>query len=135
MRTITVSLAAAALLALTACGTTPEPDVPTAGFEATEPAAQPEATKPGKYEQTWATPYSSTTCGDYLTTLDDHQQWVLAADMLSGARKVDGGTDLPDDTEVDRFQQDMATACEGDATARTNEMGVTIYMLDPSYKP
>ncbi|MFE7509738.1 hypothetical protein ACFU8I_00630 [Streptomyces sp. NPDC057540] len=92
-------------------------------------------TRPGKYEQTWRTPYSSTSCGNYLTTLDAHQQWVLAADMLTGARKVDGATVLPDDTDVDRFRQDITTACEAQATAMTTEVGATLYLLDPSYKP
>ncbi|MFD6474394.1 hypothetical protein ACFWEH_12950 [Streptomyces anulatus] len=109
-----------ALLALTGCSSEPEPYTP-AG--------------PGKYEQTWTTPYSSTTCGDYLNTLNQHQRWVLAADMLSGARKADGTSTLPDDTDVDRFQQDMANACKAEATAKTTEVGATLYTLDPTYKP
>ncbi|MCD2465540.1 hypothetical protein MBT42_18460 [Streptomyces sp. MBT42] len=95
MRRPTIALAAL-LLAVAGCSTPPESDTPAAGPETTTSAVHPEPTKPGKYEQTWLTPYSSTTCGDYLTALDDHQRWVLAADMLSGARKVDGATDLPE---------------------------------------
>ncbi|WP_432114030.1 hypothetical protein [Streptomyces sp. S1] len=135
MRRHTATAFAFVLLALAGCSVSPEPDARAAGPETTTPAARVEPTKPGKYEQTWTTPYSSTTCGDYLTTLDDHQQWVLAADMLSGARKVDGATDLPEDTDVDRFQQDMATACQAEATSKTTEVGATLYMLDPTYKP
>ncbi|MCD2461963.1 hypothetical protein MBT42_00120 [Streptomyces sp. MBT42] len=134
MRRPTIALAAL-LLAVAGCSTPPESDTPAAGPETTTSAVHPEPTKPGKYEQTWLTPYSSTTCGDYLTALDDHQRWVLAADMLSGARKVDGATDLPEDTEVERFRQDMTTACGAEATAKTTEVGATLYMLDSTYKP
>ncbi|MFB8083703.1 hypothetical protein [Streptomyces sp. NPDC056013] len=134
MRRPAIALASL-LLALVGCSTPPESDAPAAKPETTASAVDPEPTKPGKYEQTWLTPYSSTTCGDYLTALDDHQRWVLAADMLSGARSADGATDLPEDTEVERFRQDMATACEAEATAKTTEVGATLYMLDATYKP
>ncbi|MBP2583019.1 hypothetical protein J3A78_003497 [Streptomyces sp. PvR006] len=134
-RHATTAALAIVLLTLVGCSTSPEPDVPATGSETTAPSTRPEPAKPGKYEQTWTTPYSSTTCSDYLTALDEHQQWVLAADMLSGARSADGATDLPEDTAVDRFQQDMATACEAEATAKTTEVGATLYMLDTTYKP
>ncbi|MFJ6235051.1 hypothetical protein ACIQH0_13195 [Streptomyces griseus] len=118
--TTAAALIAAGLLALTGCSSEPEP-LGLAG--------------PGKYEQTWTTPYSSTTCGDYLNALDKRERWVLAADMLTGARKADGTNALPSDADVDRFQQDMATACEAEATAKTTEIGATLYALDPTYKP
>ncbi|MGW1813294.1 hypothetical protein ACWCQM_06945 [Streptomyces sp. NPDC002125] len=111
------ALAATLTLSLTGCGTT--------GDRAAAPA--------GKYTQTWPTPYSSTTCGDYLTTMDHHQRWALAADMLVGARKNDGLTTLPADTDVDRFEQDMATACQPIATAKTTEIGASVYLVDASY--
>ncbi|MET8658164.1 hypothetical protein [Streptomyces griseus] len=117
MRTRLTVAAVTTLLGLTGCGTSPEP-------------VQPE-----KYTQTWATPYSSTTCGDYLTAMTQRQRWVLAADMLTGARKADGANTLPADADVDRFQQGMATACEAEATTKTTEIGATLYALDPTYKP
>ncbi|MFF4246234.1 hypothetical protein ACFYY2_17450 [Streptomyces sp. NPDC001822] len=118
MRTTTAAfLAAGLLLAATGCSTT--------GDRAAAPA--------GKYAQTWPTPYSSTTCGDYLTAMDHHQRWALAADMLVGARKADGLTTLPADTDVDRFEQDMATACQPIATAKTTEIGASIYLMDTTY--
>jgi hypothetical protein len=90
--------------------------------------------KADKYEQTWRTPYGSTTCGEFLNMMDDHQRWVTAADMLVSARKVDGVTALPADTEVARFQGDMATACEPIATVKTTEIGASIYLMDSSYR-
>lgn len=129
------AIAAALLLAtLTACSGSDRATKPEE-TTAERPAQAPASSAPGKYEQTWSTPYASTTCGDYLTAMDDHQRWVLAADMLSGARKTDGATDLPADSDVDRFQQDIATACEPIATAKTTEIGVSIYLMDATYKP
>ncbi|WP_327337387.1 hypothetical protein OG384_14905 [Streptomyces sp. NBC_01324] len=137
MRTTTATALAASLLllGLSACTThtssadnNRDGDVKTIDVPKTTP-------KPGKYEQTWSTPYSATTCGQFLTDMDEHQRWVTAADMLAGARKTDGANTLPADSEVDRFQTDMATACEPEATAKTTEIGATLYMLDPSYKP
>lgn len=132
--TATVIAAGLLLTTLTACGGGDTPASPK-GTATELPATTLDSLAPGKYEQTWPTRYASTTCGDYLTAMDDHQRWVLAADMLSGARKTDGATDLPADSEVDRFQQDIATACEPIATAKTTEIGVSIYLMDASYKP
>ncbi|MET7648358.1 hypothetical protein ABZS83_33000 [Streptomyces sp. NPDC005426] len=135
-RTTTMAIATGLLLAtLTACGggdTAAGPEETAAEAPAVTTPTSPE---PGKYEQTWPTRYADTTCGDYLTAMDDHQRWVLAADMLSGARKTDGAAGLPADSEVDRFQQDIATACEPIATAKTTEIGVSIYLTDATYKP
>jgi hypothetical protein len=93
----------------------------------------PGTAEDSKYQQTWSTPYRSTTCGDYLTAMDDHQRRVLAADILVGARKADGKGGLPADADVDRFEQDMATACEAIATAKTTEIGASVYLVDTSY--
>src|SRR5689334_3235311 len=67
---------------------------------------------PGKYDQTWATPYSQTTCADWGSRMNDHEQWVAAADMLTGARnKGDGGDGMPSDALIDEFQSGVTTAC------------------------
>lgn len=136
MRTRTTTLIAAAmLLCLSAC-TTHGSSADTSEDSSVETIPVPKATpKAAKYTQTWRTPYDATTCGEFLNIMDDHQRWVTAADMLTGARKTDGVTTLPADSEVNRFQADMATACEPEATAKTTEIGATIYMLDPTYKP
>lgn len=103
----------------------------------TEEVAAPSPTpkQADKYEQTWTVPYSKTTCGSYLRDMDDHQRWVAAADMLVGARKTDGGSDLPADSEVTRFQEDISTACLGSADLKTTEVAVSVYLMDDSYKP
>ncbi|MFD7881105.1 hypothetical protein ACFV3N_01565 [Streptomyces bauhiniae] len=127
---VTVAVLAAAL---TACGSNERSSStytadPTPATRAKDPA-------PGKYDQTWKTPYSDTTCGDYGTDMNAHEQWAMAADMLLGARKADGATGLPADSEVTRFQQDMATACQGSSQLKVTEVGATIYLLDHSYAP
>lgn len=120
IRTIT---AVGPMLLLGLVGCTTSEGSPSAG-------AKPQASK---YQQSWPTPYSSTTCGDYLTAMSEQQRWALAADMLVGARKVDGLTALPADATVDRFEQDMATACEPIATAKTTEIGASVYLVDTTY--
>lgn len=154
MHARTTMLAAIALLAvtLTACGDS-DPDAqssvdaaadtPALTSDAPEDSAPAEDTpqpsptppKPGKFEQTWKTPYSDTTCGDFLHQMNNHERWVTAADMLAGARKTDGGSDLPPDSEITRFQKDMGTACEANADMKAAEVGATLYLMDSSYKP
>lgn len=88
-----------------------------------------------KYTQTWAKPYSSTTCADYLNEMTSKQQWVAAADMLTSVRKVDGGTRLPADGLVARFRSDVATGCQSESTAAIGDVAVVIYKLADSYQP
>ncbi|MFJ4852407.1 hypothetical protein [Streptomyces sp. NPDC088730] len=134
MRTHAAALAASLLLlGLSAC-TTHASSADNNGDGDVKTIDVPKATpKAAKYEQTWRTPYDATTCGEFLNMMDDHQRWVTAADMLTGARKADGATTLPADSEVTRFQADMATACEPEATAKTTEIGASIYLLDSTY--
>lgn len=70
------------------------------------PAAEPE---PAKYKQTWATPYSETTCAQFAEAMNDHERFVMAADMLVGAR---GDNNLPSDHDVRSFQDDVTIGCE-----------------------
>ncbi|MFE9432864.1 HdeA/HdeB family chaperone [Streptomyces sp. NPDC006640] len=88
-----------------------------------------------KYQQTWTTPYSQTHCSDYLTQMTDRQRWVMAADMLTGARKVDGGSTVPADAVVTRFKGQLATACQGETSTLANEVAVVLYQMDSSYQP
>lgn len=118
---------------LTACGSN-ERSSGTYGADST-PATQAESPAPGKYDQTWKTPYSDTTCGDYGSDMNAHERWAMAADMLLGARKADGAIGLPADSEVTRFQQDMATACQGSLQLEVTEVAATIYLLDHTYAP
>ncbi|PKV88685.1 hypothetical protein [Streptomyces sp. TLI_146] len=88
-----------------------------------------------KYEQTWLTPYKDTSCGDFVTRMGEHERWAMAADMLSSSRKTDGAITIPADSEISRFEKDMATVCSASAVLKTPEIAVTIYLMDPSYRP
>ncbi|MFB6963086.1 hypothetical protein ACFCYB_40525 [Streptomyces sp. NPDC056309] len=127
--------------ALTACagtdtGSTAErPKNAATAREEAAPVAKPKPKKVGKYDQTWTTPYSDTACGAFLNEMNEHERWVTAADMLVGARKTDGGTSLPADSEVSRFQADVGTACKGSAVIKITEVGAAVYTLDSSYQP
>jgi hypothetical protein len=92
-----------------------------------------------KYQQTWAKSYSSTTCTDWNSAMTTQQQFVAAADMLTGARNKDHSTGVPPNLLVRNFQADITQACSVQGTAdslKLTEVGVSIYLLgDDTYKP
>jgi hypothetical protein len=61
--------------------------------------------------------------------MDDHQQWVAAADMLTSARKVDGSNDLPSDDLVDTFRDGLTTACVIPEYT-LSDMGAALYVTE-----
>lgn len=88
-----------------------------------------------KFDQTWPKNYASTTCSEWNAQMDDHQQFVAAADMLVGARKLDGGKTLPSDALIRNFQGGVTTACIIDTLALA-EVGAALYLTEgPRYKP
>lgn len=85
----------------------------------------------GKYTQTWPTAYADTTCGDWNTQMTDRQQWVAAADMLTGARnKGDGGEGVPTDELVGQFQGGITNACSVDDSEPITEIAAGVYLTD-----
>ena len=95
--------------------------------------------RPGGYEQTWATPYSRTTCADWTSRMTDLQKDVAAADMLAAAQKNDGtpvaapGSGLIPGP-VRRFSAAVTAACTPD-TALIVDVGLSVYRSDPQYAP
>ncbi len=66
----------------------------------------------GKYTQTWTKDYAATTCREWNVEVTEDQQWVAAADMLTGARnKGDGGEGLPPESLVNEFKSGITTTC------------------------
>jgi hypothetical protein len=83
-----------------------------------------------RYNQTWTKSYGLTTCGDWNDEMTDSQQWVAAADMLTGTRKKwDGGEGLPPDSLITRFQGDITEACSVDDNHQLPEIAVGIYLI------
>lgn len=92
-----------------------------------------------KYTQTWGQSYSNTTCAQWNGQMTSAQRFAAAADMLTGARnKGDGGTGLPTDELIRRFQGDVTEGCSV-STAQTMsvaETGAAIYLIGRSqYQP
>ena len=82
-----------------------------------------------RYNQTWTKSYGLTTCGDWNDEMSDSQQWVAAADILTGARKRwDGGEDPPTDSLISRFQRDITEACSVDDNHQLPEIAVGTYL-------
>ena len=63
--------------------------------------------------------------------MTDTQQWVAAADLLTGARKKwDGDEDLPADSLITRFQRNITEACSVDDDQQLPEIAVGAYLID-----
>jgi hypothetical protein len=82
------------------------------------------------YNQTWTKSYGLTTCGDWNDAMTDSQQWLAAADILTGARKKwDGDEDRPADSLITRFQLDITEACSVDDNHQLPEIAVGMYLI------
>lgn len=115
--------AVAVLLSCTGCGSVAE-----------------SGTSKSKYTQTWSKSYADTTCAEWNSAMTDRQRFAAAADMLTGARnKGDGGSGLPPDSLIVRFQTDVSQGCSVPATAdqlSVADAGAAVYLLGrDSYKP
>lgn len=87
-----------------------------------------------KYTQTWPTPYSQTTCSQFLSKMTAKQRWVMAADMLTSARNMKEDAGLPSDAMVAEFEGGLDTACVI-GTMTMDEVGVGLYMTEPRFYP
>lgn len=90
---------------------------------------------PDKYKQTWDRPYSETTCADLATSMNAHQRWAAAADMLVGARNKDGGTDMPSDELVTEFLGELDQGCAVDTMSIAEAGAMTYLMNRAEYQP
>jgi hypothetical protein len=88
-----------------------------------------------KYTQTWAKPYSGTTCDDWNSQLTSAQQFAASADMLAGARnRGNEGSGLPPDALIDEFSGGITTVCVEPTMALT-DAAVGLYLTDPRFRP
>jgi hypothetical protein len=86
-----------------------------------------------KYEQTWDTAYSSTTCDQFADEMTDDERFVMAADMIAGtANDENPNAGLPPDSLVDDVVSQMSTACEADGSVVMTDVAVGLFMIDPS---
>jgi hypothetical protein len=82
------------------------------------------------YVQSWTKSYGLTICRDWNKEMTDSQQWVTAADMLTGARNSrDRGNGLPPDSLITRFQGDITGACSVDESQQLPEIAVGVYLI------
>jgi hypothetical protein len=87
----------------------------------------------GKYDQSWSKTYASTTCDEFASQMTEHEQFVMAADMItSTAADRTGNKDLPPDSLVDNVVSQMSTACEADSTVKMTDIAVGLFMIDSS---
>lgn len=96
------------------------------------------APTPGKYEQTWTVSYSETTCTQWADEMNDHERFVMAGDMLLGARKGDGDGSLPSDALIGEFQDAIQNVCAnegGELGVKVAETAASIYVLADDLKP
>lgn len=98
--------------------------------------SSPEVTEsvPDKYEQTWPYSYSETTCAEWSSEMDNHQQFVAAADMLLGARSVDGSEDMVSDGMIDDFSAGVSNVCI-EPSMSIADVAVGLYLTEPQFQP
>lgn len=90
---------------------------------------------PGKFDQTWPSAYSDTTCADWNGRMSSHERFVAAADMLTGARnKGDGGTGLPSDALIEEFEGGITNVCVK-PTMTLTDAAVGLYLTEPRFQP
>ena len=93
----------------------------------------------GKYEQTWRKAYGNTTCRDFVRRMDDHERWVMAADMLFSAQRGDDpGAPLPPDRQVDTMEAAMREGCRGPGAElgiKVTEVAAALYVMADDLKP
>ncbi len=89
-----------------------------------------------KYVQTWPKDYKSTTCGEWLNKMTEAQRWAASADILTAARnKVSGGSGMPSDALVSKFERNISIGCEGSDAVTILEAAYYVYNYDSTYKP
>lgn len=114
-------LLVAAMLILAACSSGPAPSATI-----------------GKYQQTWTKAYADTTCTDWNGAMDDHQRFVMAADMLYATRKKQGADALPPDDMVSGFESGIQSVCDaafGQAGGAVADAATVVYLGGTQYHP
>lgn len=80
-----------------------------------------------KYTQTWTKAYSETTCEDWRSLMDEHQKFVMAADILfTSQKKVKSDVSIPDDALIGQFQGQIQGLC---LTHPTDEVTTAAFLV------
>lgn len=92
-----------------------------------------------KYTQTWAKAYNQTTCADWRQQMDDHQQFVMAADMLLGAQRDDQpDAPIPPDRQIQKFLDAIDGTCVGAGEqlgVKVTEVAASLYLMSNDLGP
>jgi len=97
-------------------------------------SSSPDKPKVGKFEQTWKKNYTKTTCAEWTDSMNEHETFVAASDMLLDLRRADDPNSglLPD--VINEFKQGITKACVGDLTI--SDVAVVVYTTDTAtFKP
>ncbi len=92
-----------------------------------------------KFTQTWAKSYDVTTCTDWKNTMDNHQRFVAAGDMLLTIQNKRGGDGaLPADDKISSFALDISDMCNAKVgeVATIIEIAPLVYVaFESEFKP
>lgn len=92
----------------------------------------------GPYEQTWSMSYAETTCVHWADEMDDHQRFVMASDMLAGARTSDGAGELAPEQMQRSFQAAIDGVCQAEGreiAMKVSEVAAFLYVGSSDFKP
>ncbi|MFF7681443.1 hypothetical protein ACFZA2_01690 [Microbacterium sp. NPDC007973] len=112
---------------VTVFSTRPAPPLPADGTAA--------ESAPSKYEQTWSSPYSETTCAEWAGEMTRQQRFAAAADILAAAwARIEDSDRFPPDSLIQRFQAGVDSACDIDSATIT-DVTYLVYQADPTFQP
>lgn len=90
-----------------------------------------------RYTQTWTTPYSATTCGDWSGRMTADQRQAGSAAILRQLRQESGtvpaASYAPSDGLIRTFQTGVTSACALSSTGPLLSAASLVFALDPAY--
>ena len=86
-----------------------------------------------RYTQTWTKAYDQTTCADWGSAMDEHQRFVMAADMLLAAQRGEqADAPIPPDSQIQTLQTAIGGACAGagaELGVKVGEVAASLYLM------
>lgn len=99
----------------------------------------PESTK---YKQTWSQPYDKTDCEEWSSDMDDHQRFVMAADLLLTLQRKDkADVPIPSDDLIGKFEAALDAMCDdtdaiiADEDRNLLDMAPIAYLAEDTFRP
>ncbi len=88
-----------------------------------------------RYTQTWPTPYTATSCGDWSASMSEPQRFAGAAEILTQLRTETGlPATRPADSLITAFQSGITSTCALSASSALLSAASLVFQLDGAYR-